>query len=73
MAVTIKSFGNDSKCNNPLELDSVLIEKYTNKSVSIISKQISGLNKVTYVDVQPNGSLIGSYDKKVIATTSFIF
>lgn len=73
MAVFIRNFGNDTECNNVSDLEAALISKYQNMSVSIVYKKPSGIKAIQLVDVQKNGSLIGTHCKKAIALNSFNF
>ena len=73
MAVLIRDFGNDTECNNISELKEALISKYQNMSVSIVYKKQTGIKTINLVDVQKNGTLIGTHCKKVIALNSFNF
>lgn len=73
MAVLIRDFGNDTECNNISELKEALISKYQYMSVSIVYKKQTGIKTINLVDVQKNGTLIGTHCKKVIALNSFNF
>jgi hypothetical protein len=71
MSVIIKCFGYDTECLNISDFESVLIDKYKNMQISIISKNASGINKLTLVKVQCDGSLIGSHCGTSISLTGF--
>lgn len=72
MTVLIKDFGNNSLCDTQIELKKTLLEKYRLKSISILSKQSSGIDKTTYVDVLADGTLIDTYNKQPISLTDLI-
>jgi hypothetical protein len=73
MSVLVKDFGNNTECDDIFELEKVLVEKYINKSITIVSKNASGTLKLNYVDVNADGTLIGSYCRKNISLSSFSF
>lgn len=73
MSVIIRNSGNDTECLNISELKESLVNKYQNMSVSIIDKKPSGCKNFSLVDVQEDGSLIGTHSKKIIDLSSFNF
>lgn len=73
MAIVIKNFGNDTTCKNETQLKQALLTKYTSTSVTIISTLPSGIKKSLFVDVQSNGTLIGTYCKTPFPLSRFNF
>lgn len=73
MSVVIRNFGNDTECYGVSDFKEALINKYQNMSVSIVYKKKSGLTSFSLVDVQKDGSLIGTHSKKTIELSSFNF
>jgi len=61
MTVLIRDFGNDTECENVLELETVLFKRYKNDSVSLIRTLPSGIKKVSYVDVSDDCVITDSY------------
>lgn len=61
MSILIKSFGDNEECKNIIELKKVLIDKYQNKSVSIVIDK-----KTFFVDVSNDGELSSSYGSGTI-------
>ncbi|MFT5715975.1 MAG: hypothetical protein ACI9T7_000148 [Oleiphilaceae bacterium] len=69
----IKCFGYDTECLNISDFEAVLSDKYKNMQVSIISKNVSGMDMLKLVKVQSDGSLIGSHCGKSISLTGFFY
>jgi hypothetical protein len=73
MSVVIKAFDDNTECFNVSDLKKALVNKYQNRSVSIIYNKPSGIKSLNLVDVQKDGSLIGTHSKKTIELSSFVF
>lgn len=73
MAILIKNFGNDTICNSVDELRKALLTKYKDTSVTIVSTSLSGIQQQNYVDVQSDGSLLGSYSSQPLLLSCFNF
>lgn len=71
MSVVIRCFGDDTPCETLKDLKSALREKYKLMSVSIEYKTGSLLNKVEFVDVLADGTIIGSYHERPISFDFF--
>lgn len=68
---TIKNFGNDTIVHSVIELKAALVEKYTNKSVTIMFDEPSGLKGLSHVDVDSKGNLLHSYFNKPVSCEAF--
>lgn len=71
MSVIIKNFGNDTVCNTVEDFVRVVETKYLGKSVSVISKQKSGIDKITFIDILDSGALVRSNNYQQIFATDF--
>lgn len=61
MLFVIKHFDNNTPCEDRTALLTALKTRYANNSVSIVRKSPSGIDKVTFVDVDEQGNTSDAY------------
>jgi hypothetical protein len=62
--IKIKSFGDDSLCDNVDDLKRKLKSKYENKDVVITWDTKSGVQQVRFIKMLSNGKIIDNTDKE---------